>query len=138
MNPPRTAIKLFDMADRYAAASEAVEWSKDIDQKEKIPQPGLEKPEKKHKKALKGKKNRKPDNKEILAIPEKFTNGKKDYSSRNKAKAPTDEYKKNKKWYPLHQAAGHDLRTCRVWQKKLEDYYSGKVHLPFHGLQMTS
>ena len=91
MNPPRTTVELFDMADRYAAASEAVEWNKAIDRKEKIPQPGLDKPEKKHKKALKGKKNHKPNNKEVLAIPEKFTKGKKDYSGRNKAKALTDE-----------------------------------------------
>lgn len=107
-------VELFDMADRYAAASEVVEWNKAIDRKEKIPQPDLDKQEKKHKKAPKDKKNRKPNNKEILAIPDKFTRGKKDYSSRNKAKASTDEYKKNKKWCPLHQTVGHDLRTCRA------------------------
>ena len=31
MNPPRTTVELFDMADKYAAASEAVEWSEAID-----------------------------------------------------------------------------------------------------------
>lgn len=74
----------------YVVASEVVQWSKAINRKKKIPQPGLDKPKKKHKKALKGKKNYKPDNKQVLAIPEKFTKGKKDYSGWNKAKAPTD------------------------------------------------
>ena len=63
-------------------------------------------------------------------VPEKFTKGKKDYTGRGKAKAPTEGYKKNKKWCPLHQQAGHDLRTCRVWQKKLKDYYAGKGPFP--------
>ena len=130
MNHPRTTVELFDMADKYAAASEAVEWSEAIDRKDKIPQPGLDKLEKKQRKALEKKKNRKPDDKEVLAVPEKFTKGKRDYTGRGKAKAPTDGYKKNKKWGPLHQQAGHDLRTCRAWQKKLEDYYAGKGPLP--------
>ena len=103
MNPPRTIIELFDMADKYAAPSEAVEWCEAIDRKDKTPQPGLDKQEKKRKKSLKGKKNHKPDNKEVLAIPEKFTKDKKNYIGRGKAKAPTDGYKKNKKWCPLHQ-----------------------------------
>ena len=115
MSPPQTTVELFDMADKYAAASEAVEWCEAIDRKDKIPQPGLEKSEKKHKKALKRKKHRKPDDKEILAVPDKFTKGKKDYTGRGKAKIPTDGYKKNKKWCPLHQQAGHDLRTYRAW-----------------------
>ena len=63
---------------------------------------GQKKQEKKSKKSLKNKKNRKPDNKGVLAIPEKISKGKKDYYGRNKAKAPTDDYKKNKKWCPLH------------------------------------
>ena len=95
-----------------------------------ISQPGLDKSEKKQKKALKKKKNRKPDDNEVLAVPEKFTKGKRDYTGRGKAKAPTDGYKKNKKWCPLHQQVGRDLRTCRAWQKKLEDYYAGKGPLP--------
>ena len=35
MNLPRTTVELFDMADKYAAASEAVEWYEDIDRKDK-------------------------------------------------------------------------------------------------------
>lgn len=104
--------------------------NKAIDRKDKNPQSGLEKQEKKSKKSLKNKKNRKPDNKEVLEIPEKFTKGKKNFSGQNKAKAPTDDYKKNKKWCPLHQAVGHDLRICRAWQRKLEDYYIGKGPFP--------
>ena len=129
MNPPRTTVELFDMADKYAAASEAVEWSEAIDRKDKIPQPGFDKSEKKQKKAFKKKKNRKSDDKEVLVVPEKFTKGKKDFTGRGKIKAPTDGYK-SKKWCPLHQQAGHDLRTCRAWHKKLDDYYAGKAPLP--------
>ena len=95
-----------------------------------ISQPGLDKSEKKQRKALKKKKNRKLEDKEVLAVPEKFTKGKRDYTGRGKEKASTSGYKKNKKWCPLHQQTGHDLRTCRAWQKKLEDYYAGKVHSP--------
>ena len=43
MNPPRTTVELFDMADKYAAASESVEWSETIDRKDKVPQSGLDK-----------------------------------------------------------------------------------------------
>ena len=90
----------------------------------------MDKSEKKQKKAFKKKKNRKSDDKEVLMVPEKFTKGKRDFTGRGKTKAPTDGYKKNKKWCPLHQQAGHDLRTCRAWQKKLDDYYAGKAPLP--------
>ena len=31
INPPRTTVELFDTADKYAAASEAVEWCEAID-----------------------------------------------------------------------------------------------------------
>ena len=48
---PRMTIELFDMADKYAAASEAVEWYEAIDRKDKNPQSGLEKQEKKSKKS---------------------------------------------------------------------------------------
>ena len=83
INPPRTIIELFDMADKYAAASEAVEWYEAIDRKDKNPQSGLEKQEKKSKKSLKNKKNHKPDDKEVLAILEMFTKGKKDFTGRS-------------------------------------------------------
>ena len=58
--------------------------------------------EKKSKKSLKGKKNRKPNNKEVFAIPKKFTKGKKDFTGWNKAKATTSDFKKSKKWCPLY------------------------------------
>lgn len=102
MNPPRITVELFDMAEKYATASEAIEWCEAIDQKDKIPQPGLDKSEKKNEKSLKKKKNHRSDDKEVLAIPEKFTKGKKDYSDRGKTKAPTEAFQKNKKWCPLH------------------------------------
>ena len=102
------------MVDKYAVASEAVEWYGAIDRKDKDPQLGLEKQEKNNKKSLKNEKNCMPDNKEVLAILEKFTKSMKDFTGRNKSKAPTSDFKKTKKWCPLHKAAGHDLRTCRA------------------------
>lgn len=130
MNPPRTTVELFDMADKYATASEAIEWCEAIDRKDKIPQPSLNKPEKKNKKSLKKKKNRRLDDKEVLAIPDKFMKSKKDYTGRGKTKASTEGFQRKKKWCPLHQQTWHDLRTCRVWQKKLEDYYAGEGPFP--------
>ena len=42
INPPRSVSELFDMADRYSNANEAVEWNRMVDKGTTPPQPGLE------------------------------------------------------------------------------------------------
>ena len=102
MNPPQTTVELFDMADKYAAASEAVEWCEAINRKIKSLNLAWISQKRGIKRLSRRRKKSKPDNKEVLAVPSKFTKGKKDYTGRGKAKVPTNGYKKNKKWCPLH------------------------------------
>lgn len=112
INPPRTTSNFSTWQTSMQLLVKRSNGMKLLIKKtKKIPLSGPEKQEKKSKKSLKNKKNRKPDNEEVLAIPEKFTKGKKDFTGRNKAKAPTSDFKKSKKWCPLHQAARHDLHT---------------------------
>ena len=74
MNPSATVAELFEMADRYATASEAVEWNNTIDREDNIPQETGEGGKKKDKKAKKSKnkaKGQKPQansSKEVLAF----------------------------------------------------------------------
>ena len=49
LNPPATVAKLFEMADRYATAAEAVDWNKTIDWDDKDPQEANESSKKKDK-----------------------------------------------------------------------------------------
>ena len=62
MNPPTTVAELFEMADRYETAAEAVEWNKTIDRDDKNPQAAGESSKKKDKDAKKSKSKAKGQN----------------------------------------------------------------------------
>ena len=135
LNPPDTVAELFEMADRYATASEAVEWNNTIDREDNTsrePGEGSKKKDKKAKKSKNKVKSQKPQasgSKEVLAVNDKEPRTSKPYSDRGKGKRP-DRKNDKPRWCPFHKKEGHDLRNCRVFQRKLEDYYNGKGPLP--------
>ena len=96
------------------------------------PGEGSKKKDKKAKKSKNKTKDQKPQvnrSKEVLVVSDKKPQGSKPYSERGKDKRP--ERKNNKpRWCPFHKKEGHDLRNCWVFQRKLEDYYTGRGPLP--------
>nr|CCI55289.1 PH01B001G05.12 [Phyllostachys edulis] len=90
LNPPATVAELFEMADRYATASEAVEWNNKIDREDNTsrePGEGGKKKDKKAKNSKNKAKDQKPQasgSKEVLAVNDKEPQSSKPYSDRGK------------------------------------------------------